>query len=59
MKLLTLGVAVLASTTAVVAQTCNLPSTYKWTSSGALAQPKNGWVSLKDCMSTIRLSLVP
>lgn len=27
---------------------CPLPTTYKWTSSGPLAQPKNGWVSLKD-----------
>ncbi|MFJ6855632.1 non-reducing end alpha-L-arabinofuranosidase family hydrolase [Streptomyces sp. NPDC091271] len=27
---------------------CDLPGTYRWTSSGPLAQPKPGWVSLKD-----------
>ncbi|WP_461096546.1 non-reducing end alpha-L-arabinofuranosidase family hydrolase [Streptomyces bullii] len=27
---------------------CSLPSTYRWTSTGPLAQPANGWVALKD-----------
>ncbi|TNM32263.1 non-reducing end alpha-L-arabinofuranosidase family hydrolase [Streptomyces sedi] len=27
---------------------CALPSTYRWTSTGVLAEPRPGWVSLKD-----------
>jgi hypothetical protein len=27
---------------------CPLPTTFHWTSTGPLAQPKSGWVSLKD-----------
>ncbi|RYP24879.1 hypothetical protein DL766_007217 [Monosporascus sp. MC13-8B] len=46
--LLSAGILLLASVTDVVAQTCNLPSTYRWTSTGPLASPKSGWVSLKD-----------
>ncbi|MFN8074932.1 MAG: non-reducing end alpha-L-arabinofuranosidase family hydrolase [Kineosporiaceae bacterium] len=35
-------------TTSTPPQTCALPSTYRWNSSGPLANPANGWVSLKD-----------
>ena len=33
--------------------TCSLPSTYHWTSTGALATPQNGWVSVKDFSNVV------
>ncbi|CAJ2510578.1 Uu.00g062030.m01.CDS01 [Anthostomella pinea] len=47
------GIALLASAGVVEAQTCTLPSTYKWTSSSALATPKSGWASLKDFTTVV------
>src|SRR5690606_29062314 len=37
-----------SSAPAAAQETCDLPSTYRWTSTGPLAEPRSGWVSLKD-----------
>ncbi|KAJ5606303.1 Alpha-L-arabinofuranosidase [Penicillium lagena] len=43
----TAGIALLMSIP-VVSASCSLPSSYQWTSTGPLASPDSGWVSLKD-----------
>ncbi|MEA5362388.1 non-reducing end alpha-L-arabinofuranosidase family hydrolase [Amycolatopsis sp., V23-08] len=41
------------TTTTGGGSSCSLPSTYRWTSTGVLATPRNGWVSLKDFTNVV------
>ena len=42
------SLALLAAAGSVAGQGCDVPSSYKWTSTGVLAQPRSPWVALKD-----------
>jgi hypothetical protein len=42
-----------ASTSGGSDMNCPLPTTFKWTSGAAVAQPKKGWVALKDFTTVV------
>jgi hypothetical protein len=48
MKFQLAPLAALSALIAGASAQCDLPSSYRWSSSGVLANPKNGWASLKD-----------
>jgi endo-1,4-beta-xylanase len=42
-----------ASSSAPPSNGCALPSTYRWSSTGPLTNPQNGWLSLKDFTNVV------
>lgn len=41
------------SATPTTGGSCSLPTTFRWSSTGVLANPQNGWVSLKDFTNVV------
>lgn len=51
--LASLAATLVANPAQAATSACSLPSAYRWTSTGVLAQPANGWVSLKDFTNVV------